>query len=114
VSLPTTSLLPKGKVNAYLQKEGWHAEHEHLIIGGFPVQFLAAAGLTNEGVREAEHFDFEGTPAKVFRAEYIIAIAASVGRTKDKARIEQLLSQADFDKSYLADLLHRYRLTLPT
>ena len=102
------------EIYAYLQKAGWHAEHEHLVIRGFPVQFLAAAGLTDEAVREAEHFDFEGMPAKVFRAEYIIAIAASVGRTKDKARIEQLLSQADFDKSYLADLLQRYKLALPT
>ena len=101
-------------IYAYLQKEGWHAEQEHLVIRGFPVQFLAAAGLTAEAVREAEPFDFEGTPAKVFRAEYIIAIAASVGRTKDKARIEQLLSQAELDKSCLADLLHRYKLTLPT
>ena len=101
-------------IYACLQEAGWHAEHEHLLIHGFPVQFLAAAGLTEEAVRKAEHFDFEGTPAKVFRAEYIIAIAASVGRTKDKARIEQLLSQADFDKSCLADLLHRYKLKLPT
>ena len=101
-------------IYAYLQKEGWHAEQEHLVIRGFPVQFLAAAGLTAEAVREAEPFDFEGTPAKVFRAEYIIAIAASVGRTKDKARIEQLLSQAELDQSRLADLLHRYKLTLPT
>jgi hypothetical protein len=97
----------------HLRKAGWIAELEHLVIRGFPVQFLAAAGLTEEAVREGEHFDFEGTPAKVFRAEYIIAIAASVGRTKDKARIEQLLSQADFDKSYLVDLLQRYKLTLP-
>jgi hypothetical protein len=98
----------------YLQQKGWHAEREHLIVRGFPVQFLAAAGLTEEAVREAECFDYEGTPAKVFRAEHIIAIAASVGRTKDKARIEQLLTQADLDKFYLADLLQRHKLKLPT
>jgi hypothetical protein len=64
-------------------------------------------------VREAEKFDYEGVPAKVFRAEHIIAIAASVGRAKDKVRIEQLLQQADLDKSYLADVLQRHKLTLP-
>ena len=77
------------------------------------MQFLAAAGLTEEAVRTAETFTHEDVPAKVFRAEYIIAIAASVGRTKDKARIEQLLSQADFDKTYLADVLQRHKLRLP-
>jgi len=40
--------------------------------------------LTEEAVRETEHINYEGVPAKVFRAEHIVAIAASVGRAKDK------------------------------
>lgn len=97
-----------------LQTQGWQVAGEHLLIRGFPVQFLAASGLTEEAVRAAERIDYEGVPAKVFRAEHLIAIAASVGRTKDKARIEQLLQQADVDQSYLADVLRRHNLTLPT
>ncbi len=97
----------------HLQAQGWQVEGEHLLVGGFPVQFLAAAGLTDEAVRSAEKLTYEGVPAKVFRAEHIIAIAASVGRAKDKARIEQLLAQADVDKTYLADVLQRYKLELP-
>ena len=80
---------------------------------GFPVQFLAAGGLAEEAVREAERIDYEGVPAKVFRAEHIVAIAASVGRAKDKARIEQLLRQADLDKTYLENVLQRHKLKLP-
>ena len=53
------------------------------MVFGFPAQFLAACGMTEEAVR----IEFEGVPAKVFRAEHIVAIAASVGRQKDKARI---------------------------
>ena len=97
----------------HLQSQGWQIEREHLLLRGFPVQFLAAHGLTEEAVREAERIDYEGVPAKVFRAEHIVAIAASVGRAKDKARIEQLLAQADLDKSYLADVLQRHKLKLP-
>jgi predicted nucleotidyltransferase len=78
------------------------------------VQFLAASGLTEEAVREAERIEFEGVPAKVFRAEHIVAIAASVGRQKDKARIEQLLQQADLDKTKLENILRRHKLKLPT
>jgi len=100
-------------IYAHLQSQGWQIEREHLLVQGFPVQFLAAAGLTEEAVRMAERIDYEGVPAKVFRAEHIIAIAASVGRAKDKARIEQLLQQADVDKTYLADVLRRHKLTLP-
>jgi len=100
-------------IYAHLQAQGWQIEREHLLIRGFPVQFLAASALTEEAVREAERLDYEGVPAKLFRAEHIVAIAASVGRAKDKARIEQLLQQADLDKSYLADVLQRHKLTLP-
>jgi hypothetical protein len=99
-------------IYAHLRKQGWRVEREHLLVQGFPVQFLAAAGLTEEAVREARAIEYEGVPAKVFRPEYIIAIAASVGRHKDLARIEQLLEQAEIDRTLLEDILHRYKLRL--
>jgi len=101
-------------IYTHLQKQGWQVEGEHLLVHGFPVQFLAAHGLTEEAVREAERIDYEGVSAKVFRAEHIVAIAASVGRAKDKARIEQMLEQADLDKTDLEIILQRHKLTLPT
>ena len=88
-------------------------EREHLL-SGFPVQFLAARGLTEEAVRQAERIEFEGVPAKIFRAEHLVAIAASVGRLKDKARIEQLFQQADLDKTKSENILRRHKLKLPT
>ena len=100
-------------IYAHLQAHGWEVEGEHLMVRGFPVQFLAASGLTEEAVREAEQIDYEGVPGKVFRAEHIMAIAASVGRAKDKARIEQLLQQADLDQSRLKSILERHKLKLP-
>ena len=100
-------------IYAHLQGQGWEVEGEHLLVRGFPVQFLAANGLTEEAVREAEPIDYEGVPAKVFRPEHIVAIAASVGRAKDKARIEQMLQQADLDQSRLENILQRYKLKLP-
>jgi len=69
--------------------------------------------LTEEAVRNAKPIEYEGVPAKVFRPEYIITIAASVGRHKDLARIEQLLKYAKIDKTLLDDILRRYRLKLP-
>src|SRR5215471_4332652 len=67
-------------IYSHLQSKGWRVEREHLLVKDFPVQFLAASGLTDEAVREAESIQYEGVPAKVFRPEYIIAVAASVGR----------------------------------
>src|SRR6266404_9139964 len=100
-------------IYSYLQSKGWRVEREHLLIKDFPVQFLAASGLTEESVRNAKRIEYEGVPAKVFRPEYIIAIAAGVGRHKDFARIEQLMSQAKIDKPLLDDILRRYNLNLP-
>lgn len=99
---------------SHLQSKGWRVERKHLFIKDFPVQFLAASGLTEEAVQEATPIQYEGVPAKVFRPEYIIAIATSVGRPKDLARIEQLLEQAEIDKPILDDILRRYNLKLPT
>jgi len=100
-------------IYAYLQSKGWRVEREHLLVNDFPVQFLAASGLTEEAVRKAKRIAYEGVPAKVFRPEYIIAIAASVGRNKDLARIDQIFEQAEIDRTLLDDLLARHNLKLP-
>ena len=100
-------------IYAHLKSQGWEVAGEHLTLKGFPVQFLAAQGLTEEAVREARSITFEGVPAKVFRAEHVVAIAASVGRKKDLARIEQMLQQAELDQSLLEKILRRHKLKLP-
>jgi hypothetical protein len=70
-------------IYSHLQSKGWRVERDHLLIKDFPVQFLAASGLTEEG------------------------------RHKDLARIEQLLKHAKIDKTLLDDILRRYKLKLP-
>jgi hypothetical protein len=100
-------------IYAHLKSKSWQTEGDHLLLKGFPVQFLAAKGLTEEAVREARSITFAGVPAKVFRAEHIVAIAASVGRKKDLARIEQMLQQAEIDQALLEKILERHKLKLP-
>jgi len=100
-------------IYSHLQSKGWRVEREHLLLKDFPVQFLAASGLTEEAVRNANSIEYESIPAKVLTPEYIIAIAASIGRHKDFARIEQMLDQVKIDKALLDDILHRYNLKLP-
>jgi len=77
------------------------------------VRFLATSGLTEEAVRKARSIEYEGVRARVFSAEYIIAIAASVVRHKDLARIDQLQEQTAIDRKLLDGILRRYKLKLP-
>ena len=100
-------------IYAHLQSKGWQVEEGHLTVKGFPVQFLAAHGLTEEAVREARRIKVKNVPAKVFRAEHIVAIAASGGRPKDIARIEQMQQQAKLDQALLEKILRQYQLQLP-
>src|SRR5919204_3014133 len=100
IFIPTDQTLAAGipAIYSHLQSKGCRIEHEHMLIKDFPVQFLAASGLTEEAVRKANPIEYEGVSAKVFRPEHIIAIAASVGRHKDFARIEKMLDQVKIDK----------------
>src|SRR5947207_11232163 len=64
-------------IYSHLQSKGWRVAREHLLVRDFPVQFLAASGLTEEAVRRAKPIEYEGIPAKVFRPEHIIDMAES-------------------------------------
>ena len=101
-------------IYAHLKSQGWTLEGEHTIIRGFPVQWLATNDLTGEAVREAQPIELDDAPGRIFSAEHLVAIAASVGRLKDRARIEQILVQAELDRPFLNDILTRHRISLPT
>jgi hypothetical protein len=114
--IPTVQDLSGGIPQVYdaLRAQGWGMEGDHLLLGNFPVQFLTAHGLTEEAVRDARSIDYQGVPTKIFSPEYIVAIAASVGRHKDFARIGQIMEQTRVDKNILEAILKRHRLSLPS
>ena len=89
-----TLLISLAPIYDYLKHRGGRAEGEHIVIGGWPVQFLpVSTTLEEEGLREAVETDVEGIPAWVMRAEHLVAIALQTGRSKDHARILQFIEQ---------------------
>ena len=113
--IPVTEDLSAGVHDLYeaLRARGWDVEGDHLLLKDFPVQFLAAYGLTAEAARNGETIEYQGVRAKLFRSEYMIAIAASVRRAKDLARVKLLLEQAEIDRNLLESILNRHKLSLP-
>ncbi len=113
VGLPRTpgGLLTLGPLYDALRARGYAEEGECVNIEGLPVQFLPAYNaLVAEGLSEARETLYERTPARVLRAEHLLAIALQTGRDKDRERVRLLARQAELDSNYLAAVLRRHGL----
>lgn len=86
-------------------------EEEGILIGGLPVQFLAASpGLETEAVASALVVEWSNHRIRVMRPEHLAAIALTVGRPKDRARLVYLAELPDFNRQQLYDVLSRHDL----
>ena len=54
--------------------------------------------------------EYESMRVKVFKPEYLLAIAIDVGRLKDIAKASMLLTQTKLDRNLLDYILKRYNL----
>ena len=87
-------------------------DEEGLLVHGYPVQFLAAApGLESEAVAEARLLEWDGHQTRVMTPEHLAAIALTVGRPKDRARLVHLVSIPSFDRECFTEMLGRFALT---
>jgi hypothetical protein len=96
----------------YLKASGCTMEGEHILIAGWPVQFLPPTGpLVEEALREAVSHNVDAIPARVFTAEHLAAIALQTGRAKDKARLLQFVESGTLDAARFQAILARHGLT---
>jgi hypothetical protein len=98
-------------VYQYCLDRGFQAEGEAIRVGAWPVQFIPAfSPLTVEAMQDAEVADFDGVPLRVVRADYLAAIALSVGRGKDYARVLSLLESGHATRDAIALIARRFGL----
>ena len=96
----------------YLKAHGGAMEGEHMVIAGWPVQFLPPGNpLIAEALDEAVGREVAGILARVFTAEHLAAIALQTGRAKDKARLLQFLEAGALDLPRFEAVLARHNLT---
>ncbi|HXH49970.1 MAG TPA: hypothetical protein VNM47_11560 [Terriglobia bacterium] len=106
-----SSVVTLGPVYEHLRSRGYKAEREHVVIEGWPVQFLPASGaLEREGIVQAVETEVEGVRTRVMTAEHLVAIALRTGRAKDFARILQFVESGVLDPTKLDSVLKRYGL----
>ncbi len=95
----------------YLTARGGVVEGEYIVLSGWPVQFLPATSpLVEEALAEAITVDVEGTPARVFSAEHLAAIALQTGRAKDHARLLQFIEATAINAERFQGLVRRHGL----
>lgn len=95
----------------YLKARGGAVQGEYIVIAGWPVQFLLPTGpLVEEALRDAVTNDVEGTPARVFTAEHLAAVALQTGRAKDKARLLQFFEAGALNAARFQAIVARHGL----
>jgi len=108
---PGSHLVSLEPIFTYLRDRGCTMEGEHIVIAGWPVQFLPAnSNLLQEALVAAVEKSVEGTSARVFTAEHIAAIALQTGRAKDKARVLQFIEANAVDLGRVREILTRHGL----
>jgi hypothetical protein len=108
---PESLLVSPQPILDYLKARGGTMEGEYIVIGGWPVQFLPPTGsLIEEALAQAVEVDVEGTPARVFTAEHLAAIALQTGRAKDKARLLQFIETGALDSERFQAIIAHHDL----
>lgn len=109
---PGSTLINLDPILNYLRERGCAMEGEHVVISGWPVQFIPpATPLVEKALANAADMDGGGFPARVFTPEYLAAIALQTGRAKDKARLLQFVEAGVLDSKKFEQLLERHGLT---
>ena len=104
-------LEPLAGIYAFCAARGYRSAGEAIQVGDWPVQFIPAfSDLTQEAMAQAETVDFEGVPFRVVSAAHLAAIALSVGRAKDFARVLALIESGRVTPDQIAGLAERHGL----
>jgi hypothetical protein len=95
----------------FCRERGYLPLGEAIQVEDWPVQFIPTfSPITEEAVSEAETGEIEGLPARVVTARHLAAIALSVGRAKDHARILALLEAQAVTRGEIEGMALRHGL----
>jgi len=109
---PGSTLLTLDPIFSYLRDRGCTMEGEHILISGWPVQFIPPPSpLAAEALANATEVDVNGLSARVFTPKYLAAIALQTRRAKDKARLLQFIEAQVIDRKKFEELVERHGLT---
>jgi hypothetical protein len=96
----------------YLAAKGYPFTAQYVKIGTLMVDFVGVYNpLTEEALDNTFEVSVYDIPTRVFRPEYLMAIALQTGRAQDLRKIIKLYEESDFDKGYLEKIIKRHNLS---
>ena len=107
-----SALVDLSSVYAYLaEKKGAVVRGEHVLIEGYPVQFLVPYDdLSEEAFQKAVPVSLGGSRFRVFDLEYLMAIMVQLGKENYRERLRILFQSRTFQEKKLQRILKRFHL----
>jgi hypothetical protein len=107
-----SSLLSLGPIYADLLGHGATAEGPYLVVGDWPVQFLApGSSLYDEAIAAAPTVEVGGgVSARIMTAEHLAAIALDTGRPKDHTRLVEFVTSGVLNTQIFQEIVARFGL----
>jgi len=97
---------------SYLAEKGYPFSAQYLKIGTLMVDFVGVYNpLTDEALDNAVEVTVYDVPTRVFRPEYLAAIALQTGRIQDFEKVIRLYRESDLDVKYLEKIIKEHNLS---
>ena len=112
VVIGQSGLVSLEPVYAYLEKLGYLAVKEGVLIEDWLVQFVPAfATVQEEAIAQARRVEYGETHTFIFSAEHLGAELLRSGRLKDHVRVIDLIESKKMDLNVFRDIINRHGLT---
>jgi hypothetical protein len=97
---------------SYLAEKGYPFTSQYLQIGTLMVDFIGVYDpLTEEALDNAIESTVYDVSTRIFKPEYLLAIALQTGRLQDSEKVLKLFRESNLDKQYLEKIIKRHHLT---
>jgi hypothetical protein len=111
VVIGESGLISLEPVYTYLEKLGYLAVKEGVVIEDWLVQFVPTfATVQEEAIAQARRVEFGETYTFIFSAEHLGAELLRSGRLKDQVRVIDLIESKKIDMTVFRDIISRHGL----
>lgn len=111
VAVGTAGLLSLDPVYSYLERLGYRAVKEGVLVEDWLVQFIPASESTQvDALDNARTAKYGETETKIFSPEHLAAELLRSGRLKDYARVDALIKSGKLDMNALSGIVKKHGL----